>query len=232
MSHAAINVMEEFLDVVLAYGQSDEYSFVFHKSTNVYNRRMSKILSYVTSIFTSGYLFHWNKWFPDKSLRYPPSFDGRIIMYPSDENLKDYLKWRQADVHINNLYNTTFWNLVQRDGKTNNEAEAFLRGTFSSDKNEILFSRFGINYNNELAMFRKGTILLRKKVILPLNNGEKLKTLIVPYNVDMIKDDFWREHPEVLDKNAKSSKTFNKCDDINAYHELIKKQLKRLNYID
>jgi len=39
MSRAAEAVMEEFKDVVLAYGQSDEYSFVFRRNTNVYNRR-------------------------------------------------------------------------------------------------------------------------------------------------------------------------------------------------
>ena len=39
MSKAAETVMEEFKDIVLAYGQSDEYSFVFKKTTNVYNRR-------------------------------------------------------------------------------------------------------------------------------------------------------------------------------------------------
>ena len=39
MSKAAETVMEEFKDIVIAYGQSDEYSFVFKKNTNVYNRR-------------------------------------------------------------------------------------------------------------------------------------------------------------------------------------------------
>lgn len=36
-----------------------------------------------------------------------------------------------------------------------------LQGTFSDDKNEILFSRFGINYNNEPEMFRKGSVIFR-----------------------------------------------------------------------
>lgn len=32
-------VMREFGDVVLSYGQSDEYSFVFKRSTNLFKRR-------------------------------------------------------------------------------------------------------------------------------------------------------------------------------------------------
>ena len=63
--------------------------------------------------------------------------------------------------HINNLYNTTFWALVQQGGMGPREAEQRLSGTYSSDKNEILFKEFGINYNNEPECFRKGTVLYR-----------------------------------------------------------------------
>lgn len=34
--------------------------------------------------------------------------------------------------------------------------------TVASDKNEILFSRYGINYNNEPEMFRKGSVVFRE----------------------------------------------------------------------
>lgn len=85
--------------------------------------------------------------------------------------------------HINNLYNTVFWALVQQGGQTTTEAHAALRvrqsraynscnllcsneqGTVSSQKHEILFSRFGINYNNLDACFRKGSILVREVVL-------------------------------------------------------------------
>ena len=39
MNAAAQHVMNEFRDIVIAYGQSDEYSFVFRKKTESYNRR-------------------------------------------------------------------------------------------------------------------------------------------------------------------------------------------------
>lgn len=199
MNHAALVVMEEYLDIVLCYGQSDEYSFVFHKSTSLYNRRASKMMSNVCSLFTSAYCFNWSKWFPNKALKYPPSFDSRTVLYPSDQNLKDYLSWRQADVHINNLYNTAFWNLVLHGGLTNAEAEERLRGTFSADKNELLFSEFGINYNNLPPMYRKGTILLKKRIAVP-SMGDKQRIMIVPMHRDMIKEDFWQEHSELIDR--------------------------------
>jgi tRNA(His) guanylyltransferase len=75
------------------------------------------------------------------------------------------------------LYNTTFWTLVLKGGLTTAEAEKRLlvsiraerpvlctdewKGTVSSDKNEILFSEFGINYNNESDIFKKGSVLCR-----------------------------------------------------------------------
>ena len=55
------------------------------------------------------------------------SFDARTVSYPTNQNLRDYLSWRQADCHINNLYNTCFWSLVQQGGKTEQEAEQLLK---------------------------------------------------------------------------------------------------------
>ncbi|CAG8770894.1 27037_t:CDS:2, partial [Dentiscutata erythropus] len=162
MNKCAENVMNDIHDIVLAYGQSDEYSFVLKKECNLYDRRETKIVSTVVSLFSSNYVFNWNKYFPDKELLYPPSFDGRVVQYPGDNNLRDYLSWWQADCHINNLYNTCFWALVH-SGKTETEAENVLRGTVSSEKNELLYSQFNINYNKLPEMYRKGSVLIRQE---------------------------------------------------------------------
>lgn len=114
MNYAAYNILKEFNDIVIGFGQSDEYSFIFRRETSLYKRRASKLLTTINSKFSSSYVFYWKKFFGQTPLIYPPTFDGRIVLYPSEENIIDYLKWRQADVHINNLYNTTFWTLVQR----------------------------------------------------------------------------------------------------------------------
>lgn len=226
MNNAAQTVMEEFRDIVLSYGQSDEYSFVFRKEANVFNRRSSKLLSYVTSLFTSSYVMNWSNWMGEKTLKYPPCFDGRVVLYPSDQNIRDYLSWRQADVHINNLYNTAFWNLVLKGGLTNQQAEAELRGTFSADKNEMLFSKFNINYNSLPPMFRKGTILLRKKVAIG-ETGANKRQLIVPLHDDMIRDKFWKLHTELLGKYTPGE--YKKCEENTDFPELITRQIKNLS---
>ncbi|XP_043504433.1 probable tRNA(His) guanylyltransferase [Polistes fuscatus] len=195
MNRAAITVMEDFKEIILGFGQSDEYSFVFRKDTQLYKRRVSKLMSNVNSLFASSYVYHWPRFFRGRDLYYPPSFDARVVLYPTDKNLRDYLAWRQADVHVNNLYNTCFWNLVLKGKLTPSQAEEKLRGTLASHKNELLFQEFGINYNSEPAMFRKGTTLLRK--LVPDVTG-RLKPVVVPLIDDIIGDRFWKENPEVI----------------------------------
>ena len=96
-------------------------------------------------------MIFFQKHFP---LQSDPTVISRIV--ETDKNIRDYLSWRQADTHVNNLYNTTFWNLVLQGGMSEQEATQRLKKTNSGEKNEILFSQFNINYNNEPAMFRKG----------------------------------------------------------------------------
>lgn len=183
MNAAAKHTVQFLPDIIIGYGHSDEYSFVFHKSTTLFERRSAKIASTVVSTFTAAYVHLWPKYFGQNrdhnldpndttkssdgmesvnlDLSHLPTFDSRTVQYPSVQNLRDYLSWRQADCHINNLYNTTFWTLVNRGGMSNTEAEELLKGTLSSDKNEILWSRFDLNYNNEQEIFRKGSIVYR-----------------------------------------------------------------------
>ncbi|KAF1349432.1 tRNAHis guanylyltransferase, partial [Lizonia empirigonia] len=223
MNEAAEAVMRELPDLVIAYGNSDEYSFVFHKDCMLFERRASKLTTTIVSTFTSYYVFLWSKYFPQKPLTPPlPSFDGRAVCYPSDINLRDYMSWRQVDCHINNLYNTTFWTLVQKGGMGPQEAEQRLSGTVSADKNEILFKEYGINYNNEPECFKKGTILYRdsesaKNIRDPTSNEvsggrptqlsrtqkdkdrkKRRKAKILMEHIDLIKDDFWEERPWIL----------------------------------
>jgi tRNA(His) guanylyltransferase len=195
MNAAAVHVVRSISDLCFAYGVSDEFSFVFDRNTVMFDRRKDKLVSTVVSTFTSAYTFLWSKYFTplpvtsssaDHSnghqsidsaslsldLEHLPTFDGRAVVYPTTANLRDYLSWRQVDCHINNLYNTTFWTLVQQGGLTQPDAEQHLKGTVSGDKNEILFSQFGVNYNKEPEMFRKGSCIFREYESTPVVTAE------------------------------------------------------------
>ncbi|XP_029439254.1 probable tRNA(His) guanylyltransferase isoform X2 [Rhinatrema bivittatum] len=212
MNRCAQTVMQELKDIIVAYGQSDEYSFVFHKKSNWFKRRASKFMTHVASQFASSYVYCWKDYFSEQPLLYPPGFDGRVILYPSDQNLKDYLSWRQADCHINNLYNTAFWALVQKGGLPTAQAQERLQGTVSAVKNEILFTEFNINYNDEPLMYRKGTVLVWQKVqevttklVKWSQTAEesevevtRTRRKVMPLHCDVIGEPFWEEHPDIL----------------------------------
>ncbi|GAA5865897.1 hypothetical protein JCM3774_005516 [Rhodotorula dairenensis] len=149
-------------ECVLAFGESDEYSFVFKRTCQLHGRRSSKLVTLVVSIFSAAYVALWPQYFPNSPLTLEelPVFDGRVVQYTSEEEVRDYLRWRQVDTHINNLYNTTFWALVQQGGRTTTQADKDLQGTISSEKQELLFSRFGINYNTVDDIYKKGSIVI------------------------------------------------------------------------
>ncbi|ORY47669.1 tRNAHis guanylyltransferase [Rhizoclosmatium globosum] len=201
-NEAAKGVMTDIQDIVLAYGESDEYSFLLRRDSTLFKRREAKIVSTIASLFTSYYVVNWFKFMGDSTLlRYPPSFDARAVCYPTAENVRDYFSWRQADCHINNLYNTTFWALVQDPTKnppmTTTQAQAILKDTTSASKNEILFKQFNINYNTLPEIFRKGSVLFRRKMMVPVketeqgNVIEREKSIVHIAHVDIIADEFW-----------------------------------------
>ncbi|GMH40928.1 hypothetical protein BSKO_08832 [Bryopsis sp. KO-2023] len=203
MDECAKELMKEFQDIRIAFGQSDEYSFVLAKDTNLYGRRAMKIVSTMTSCFSSNYVRLWSKFLPDVPLQYTPVFDGRAVEYPADSILRDYLSWRQADTHVNNQYNTCFWALV-KSGKTPKESQEILKGTQKDFKNELLFSQFGINYTDLPEQFKKGSVLIwgtesflskHMEDGSPIYRDRRIPTV---HHVDIIKNKFWKEHPEIL----------------------------------
>ncbi|KAK1767086.1 Thg1 C terminal domain-containing protein [Phialemonium atrogriseum] len=224
MNAAAKAVMAELPDITIGYGISDEYSFVLHKTCTLFERRASKLITTIVSTFTGYYIHFWPTYFPDTPLSPPlPSFDGRAVCYPSVQNLRDYMSWRQVDCHINNLYNTTFWALIQLGGLDAREAEQTLAGTLAAEKNEILFSRFKINYNNEPEMLKKGSVIFRgyelvepgshnvaedveniaepiqqSKTQLESDRKKRVKAQITVEHLDIIKDEFWDRRPWIL----------------------------------
>ena len=201
MNEAAEEVMKHFSDLLLSYGDSDEYSFMFARYRSNLKIKTNELISIIASIFSGSYTFHWTKYFEDETLKLPPSFDSRLVFYPNNSTIRDYLSWRQVDCHINNLYNTCFWSLVQNSHISQKEATEKLRYTFSADKRKILIDDFNLEYDNELEIFRKGTIFYK-------NNSES--SLLVKKHCDIINDKFWNDNPHILGKERGAE--VNNCD--------------------
>jgi len=190
MVQCAAVIMESWGELVLAFGESDEFSFVFAPDAAVFGRRSSKLSSGIVSLFSSSFVYYWPKFFPTTPLLYPPSFDARCVAYPTPESAADYVCWRQVDTYINSMYNEAFWALIQRGafqaassvflvarmrqcivfrvpvlagGSAPDEAHAALKGTLADRKHDIMFG-LGINFAKVPAMYRRGSTLVREAV--------------------------------------------------------------------
>lgn len=204
MSLCATLVLQEYPDIVFSFGFNDEYSFVFKQTTKFYQRRASKVVSIIVSFFTSVYVTKWKEFFPEKELKYPPSFHARPIVCASLEVLQEYLAWRQQHCHITNQYNTCLWELV-KSGKTEKEALEILKGTQKQERNELLFQHFGINYRTLPQMFRQGSCVLRTEVediVKYSENGTPIKRMrrdkTTVHSKNIAGRSFWNEHQSLL----------------------------------
>uniref|UniRef100_A0A7N0TZG9 tRNA(His) guanylyltransferase n=1 Tax=Kalanchoe fedtschenkoi TaxID=63787 RepID=A0A7N0TZG9_KALFE len=205
MNSCAVAVLEEFCDIVFAYGVSDEYSFVLSKDSQMYQRLSSGIVSAIVSTFSSNYVLKWEDFCQQHKLNYPPSFDGRSVCYPSSKILRDYLTWRQVDCHINNQYNTCFWMLV-KSGMSKSEAQNFLKGTQTQEKNDLLLHQFGIEYNNLPAMFRLGSSVYSDETktynIQQKASIEGCPRKVIVEHCNIIDDNFWKGHTYILNQQG------------------------------
>lgn len=235
MLRAAQTVVQRFSpDIGLAFGQSDEFSFLFRRSSRCHKRHNNKLVSLTAALFAAAFTRHWNHFFPDTSLLTDQAFDARAVLYPSTTTLRHYLSWRQVDCHVNNLFNSTFHALtgdfvrhdLRPDGEvltqplarysdpdfvplTPQQATQRLSGSVSADKNEILFSEFGVNYNNELQQFRKGSVIILTEEQVARNkrtatekkagDDEEQDCDMRILHTDIIGDKFWIDNKYILD---------------------------------
>lgn len=137
---------------ILAYFESDEISFLFKKEDDFFNRRIEKINSVLSSTFTAECMKQ------DFFKGFLPVFDCRLLCCPTKEEVFKVFKWRLNDSLRNCLSGFAFWNLVF-SGETNRNATRFLNKMKAGEKQELLFKKFGINFNNIEKWKKNGTFI-------------------------------------------------------------------------
>lgn len=253
MVESAKQVIRQYKgQIPLAYGHSDEFSFLIKSSSSILARRVYKITSMIPVIFATYYNSNWDRFFGDSSQgevtkrQYDAWFDARPKEYANYRSVIDYFRWRQIDCHINNLYNTTLHSLtgcyvkhelIPQDELTDSnnqqtrlfdngsgddrlfrlkktpisdwikdnskfhsarEATEILNRTVSSDKHDIMFLDYKINYNNELEQFKKGTIVVDTQKDYKGTNPDL--SAIKHFHRDVTRNnDFWDENRHIFD---------------------------------
>jgi tRNA(His) 5'-end guanylyltransferase len=106
MLDAMARAMDCGFRTVYGYTQSDEMSILLHRDEELFDRKVRKIDSIMTSEATSAFVL---------GLGAHAAFDGRVSQLPSAEIVIGYFRWRQADAARNCLNAHAYW-LLRSDG--------------------------------------------------------------------------------------------------------------------
>lgn len=156
MDFAATALCKEIMGCRLAYGQSDEYSFLFSdfdrdETEMWFSGNIQKIASVSASIFTAA--FNW-QWQAIRPAGFDPSklamFDARVFVIAQRSDVAEYFNWRQLDASRNSLNMLASCYFSHKD----------LQGRKSADKHEMLHT-VGQNWNNYRADFKRGRVIRR-----------------------------------------------------------------------
>lgn len=190
MLATALGLTREFKPII-TYTQSDEISLIFDKDSNIFLRRIEKLISTTASCASSKFL-------QSSNLNETIMFDSRIIILPKEENVLEYLQWRQLDA-IRNCLNSWAYSVLKEKGISKKKIDNELFKKRSKYKRALL-SKYGINFNKIPLWQKRGHLLTwrsyekegynpikkekvlayRKKIIISdkIPIGEKFKSLV------------------------------------------------------
>lgn len=128
MSDIISDVMKNYnLNIVFAYTQSDEISFLL--SADVDNRKERKILSIVAGTISALFT---------KATGIISVFDSRLVKLKSKDDVIRYFVWRMLDCNRNALNTSVYWNLINKDSKSKKRAGTILQNSSYEEKISLL----------------------------------------------------------------------------------------------
>ena len=124
--------------IIYGYTQSDEISLLFHLEENNFARKLRKFNSILAGEASAKFSL---------LLGSIAAFDCRISQLPTVNLVVDYFRWRHEDAHRNALNAYCYWTL-RKEGEEARAATKKLHRLSVGDKNELLYKRAGINFND------------------------------------------------------------------------------------
>lgn len=155
MDTAAAALAKQMMGCKLAYGQSDEYSFLFtdlekDESEMWFAGNIQKIASVSASIFTAVFNYQWSHIAPCRPINLA-MFDARVFVISNPKDVESYFLWRQLDATRNSL------NMLASCYFSHKE----LMGKDSAAKHEMLYTK-DVNWNNQSIPFKRGRVVCRQ----------------------------------------------------------------------
>lgn len=158
----------EQTSAIVGYTQSDEISLIWlganYKTQMNFGGRIQKL----TSILAALCSVRFNKMLPsfiEEKRNESPVFDCRVWNVPTLEEAVNVLIWRQQDATRNSI------TMAAQSQYSHNQ----LMNKSSNQMQDMLFAK-SINWNDYPESFKRGTLLLRRKIVCPFT-PEELKKL-------------------------------------------------------
>jgi tRNA(His) 5'-end guanylyltransferase len=148
MDEAALRVCREMIGCRLAYGQSDEYSFLLtdnerNDSPLWFDGNVQKMVSVSASLFTGAF----NRAFAGADIA---AFDSRVMVVPKRSEVEKYFQWRQSDAETNSF------NMLASAHYSHEE----LLKKSTAEKHDLLRAK-GVNWAKEPTDFKRGRMVYR-----------------------------------------------------------------------
>lgn len=181
MAKSAIAVASEIQGCVIGYTQSDEITFIIRtdqsdETTPWFDNRIQKMVSVAASISTAAFngLLGQNFGF-DPAGKYPPRayFDCRIFPVPTMTEVVNNLIWRQRDCTKNSISSAAYFEIGKVAGRET--ARAMVHKLNQDERQELLFQKTGINWNNYAPEFKRGIAVFRKEKEVVTENGTAIR---------------------------------------------------------
>jgi len=185
MSETAMKVASEMQGCVLGYAQSDEITFVIRtdqtdETTPWFDNRVQKIVSVASSVATARFnQFLHTIPFNTHDVDRPVSmafFDCRVWPMPSMTEVVNNLIWRQRDCTKNSISSACYYEVSKHVDDSGNRigrgtARKLMHKLNQDERQELMFQKAGINWNNYQSEFKRGVVTFREPMIVETENG-------------------------------------------------------------
>lgn len=192
MEETSRRLMVELPEAQLAYVQSDEITLVLAAGTQLFDRRLEKLLSVSAGIASSAFAL---------SLRQLAVFDARLLLAPGPEDVMAILAERQQDSLKNCASTCAYWALRAR-GESARAANRRLAGVGMRGRMELL-AELGIAFNDVSSGRRRGRTLRYQVVVRPGYNPRTKQTVearrrVLTWDREIADYRFADPYPELL----------------------------------
>lgn len=175
MSESSRFLSSQVQGCVLSYTQSDEISFVIRTDQSQdsqpwFGNRIQKIVSVATSAVSAVF----NRYLEDAD----PfgMFDCRVWYLPSMVEVQNYLIWRQRDCVKNSISSAAYYEIARacEDGVAigRKKTDKMLHKLNQNERQELLFQKANINWNDYDPKFKRGIVIFRKEVEVDTDHGK------------------------------------------------------------